>query len=140
MRRVAIAAVIISMSFSAATAEDELRQISCDQENGFPSIALRKTSEMNTAGARTYIVDFQQDGPVIRLPPEYYSPDWKDVEEITFSTIDNARAKGRLTLKIRSGSGAVYVQPIGIIERACWNATKSYFLSSKINRPIKEIP
>jgi len=131
--------LILSMPFSTAIAEEEMHQISCDLDNGFPSIALRRTSEMKAAGAHTFIVDFQEEGPVIRLPPEYYSPEWERVEEVTFQYIGNGRAEGRLSLKIRRrGSGTVYVQPVGVIGRTCWNALKGFLRRSKINRPIKE--
>jgi hypothetical protein len=136
-----VAGTVLMLAFGITeshSTEDEMRQVSCGLDDSVLSIGLRIASEIKTAGAHTFLVDFQQEGPVIRLPPEYYAPDWADIEEITFQSIGLTKSEGRLSLKVRGGTGSVYVQPIGVIQRACWNAAKSYLRSNKINRPFKE--
>jgi hypothetical protein len=136
-----VAGAAIALGFvmtKGFSAEDEMRQYRCGLDNGFVSFYLRKESEMGTVGARSYIVDFQDNGPTIRLPPEYYAPGWDQIEEIAFESIGPSKVEGRLSLKVRGGFGHVYVQPIGIIQRACWNAAKDYLQRNKIKRPIKE--
>jgi hypothetical protein len=134
------AAVILCSGWTDRTSnQDEMRQFSCSLDNNWVAFNLRKTSELGTVGAHTYGVDFQEHGPTIRLPPTYYAPDWKDVEEIAFQYLGSGKTEGRLSLRLRDSSGPDYTQQIGIVQRACWEAAKGYLQSRGIKRPIREM-
>jgi hypothetical protein len=104
-----------------------------------PTVMRRASflAEMGTVGAPTYVVDFQETGPTIRLPPSYYAPAWKDVEEITFQNMGNGDY-GRLSLRIHDPGRQTYTQPIGVVQRACWEAAKGFLSSRKITVHISE--
>jgi hypothetical protein len=115
----------------------ELRQFSCSLDNNWVAFELREASEIAKPGARTYIVDFQVNGPTIRLPPFEYAPDWRDVEEISFQYLENGDF-GRLSLRIRSPLRPTYTQSIGVVQRACWEAAKGFLISRAITVRISE--
>ena len=130
-------ATIIGFAHLAHAANAELRQFSCQLDNNFVAFELREASQMGVVGARTYVVDFQENGPTIRLPPSYYAPDWADVETIAFEYLNTKRDYGRLSLRIRGRTG-VYTQPIGIVQRACWEAAKTFLVTRHIQVEIAE--
>ena len=114
-------ALLITLSDAHA----ELRQFSCELDNDYVAFVLREVADMGTVGARSYIVDLQARGPTLRLPPEYYAPDWHDVEDIEFRPINVDVGYGKLSFRIRQSSHS-FTQPIGIVQRACWNAAQQF--------------
>jgi hypothetical protein len=133
-----VALCCATAAFDSATAE--MRQFSCELDNNYVAFVLREASEMGTVGARNYIVDFQQHGPTIRLPPTYYAPDWSDIEEIRFEHLGGEDAGyGRLSLRIRSAQEPTYTQQIGIVQRTCWNAAKGFLGSRGITVRTSEV-
>jgi hypothetical protein len=139
MRRASFLVIVVAYSVlvTADGATAEYRQFSCSLDNNWVAFELREASETGTTGARTYVVDFQERGPTIRLPPSGYAPDWKDVEEITFQHLGNGDY-GRLSLRIHDPVRQTYTQPIGVVQRACWEAAKGFLNSRKITVHISE--
>ena len=136
--RAGIAIVTVGvLTVLASTSKAELRQFSCQLDNNFVAFELREASEMAASGARTYIVDFQENGPTIRLPPTGYAPEWKDVEYISFEYLDRIGKYGRLSLRIRTPLGP-RSQSVGIVQRACWEASKAFLTSRQITVIISE--
>lgn len=140
MSRILIIAIGIFLMLTDIS-KAEFIQRECDVENDYVAFALEDLSDVAQSKPyphHSYIVDFQQNGPTIRLPPEYYAPEWQRVELIAFEPTDKSKLQGRLSLRIRKHSGEAYVQPIGIVQKACWEAAKVFLSRENIKVPISE--
>jgi hypothetical protein len=128
----ALVAGIFGSVALAAQPHSEFRQFSCELDNDYVVFTLRHTEDIWVVGAKSYSVNFQVGGPVIRLPPEYYSPNWSDVKDIKFERLADDPGYGRLSLRISGATGASYTQAVGIVQRACWEAAKQFIVSRGI--------
>ncbi len=89
------------------------------------AISVATPSDISEGHEHLYDVEFQSDGPLIRLPPQYYAPYWSDVTDITMEYPSRSANEGTLSLKIKGATGE-YTQPIGKVQRACWKTIRSY--------------
>jgi hypothetical protein len=80
-----------------------------------------------------YLVEFQKEGPLIRLPPEYYAMDWPNVEFLEFLR-PPSDTLGQMSIHARNGS----TQPIGKVKKSCWELLKRYLSDSHIAVQLKE--
>ena len=62
----------------------------------------------------------------VRLPPQFYSPDWRQVDGIEMRYLDRESRSGVLQLRLHNTNGSAYVETVGRVQRSCWNAVKSY--------------
>jgi hypothetical protein len=74
------------------------------------------------------------------LPPQYYSPDWKDIERIEFHPVNDGsdfRGYGKLSLRIRE-QGSLHTQEIGTVQVSSWEAAKKFLLENGVHVSIDE--
>jgi len=89
------------------------------------AISVATPADIREGRALLYDVEFQPQGPLIRLPPQYYAPAWKDIDHIAMEYPSADADAGILSMRIKGIVGE-YKQPVGKVKRACWNSVRAY--------------
>jgi len=130
MKKIFGFAVIALLSCGAIAASlfgrEEYAQTRCDVDNEGAVIWMATPSDITGGRSFLYNIDFQFPGPVIRFPPQFYAPDWTDIDNITMEYPNRNADIGELSLSIRESNGSIYTQRIGLVKRDCWNKARRY--------------
>jgi hypothetical protein len=122
--------VIMFLACSAVAASlfdgEDYVQTRCDIDNERAVIWMATPSDVRNGHNFLYNIDFQFPGPVIRFPPQFYAPDWKDIDNITMEYPNRNSNTGTLSLHVREANGSVYIQRIGLVKRDCWNKARRF--------------
>ena len=105
--------------------EDYL-QSGCEVDNERAVIWMATPSDIREGRKNLYNIEFQPQGSVIRFPPQFYAPDWKDIDSITMEYPNRNADTGKLFIRIRETSNSTYIQRIGLVKRVCWNKAERF--------------
>ena len=102
-------------------------QVSCEVTPAYAVIWIDSPAESARHAPLRFNVQFDPNGVVVRLPPQFYGPDWSQIEEIEMAYKGKLSESGELRLRIRDNPGGLdSVQTIGRVQRSCWNDVRSY--------------
>jgi hypothetical protein len=118
---VAIGLLAVRLSVLAGYA-----QASCEVGNDSAVIWVDDLSRIRRHEALLYNVEFSRSGITVRLPPEYYAPDWTQVDSIEMKYRDRASPSGILQLHLHNTDGSAFVETVGNVKRSCWNSIKAF--------------
>ena len=111
-------------------------QVSCeiDNESDYAIIWVDEASKVVQHRPLQFSVQFDPKGLVVRLPPQYYAPDWTQVESIEMKYHDRNSKSGLLQLYLYDTDGSVYIERVEHVERPCWNSVKKYILEHVVSK------
>lgn len=120
--------VVIGAVATPSIVRADYAQVSCDVDNESDSaiIWVDDASRVEKHPALNFNVEFFPSGVAVRLPPQFYAPDWTQVENIEMQYPDRESKLGLLQLRIHNIGGSMFIQTVGRVERSCWNAVKKY--------------
>jgi|GEM_PF-6409666 len=122
------AVVVIGIFAMPSFVRADYVQVACqiNNESDYAVIAVDEASEAERHPSSKYNVQFDPAGVTVRLPPQFYAPDWTQVDDIEMRFHDRESTSGVLQLHLHNTNGRAYVETVGRVKRSCWNAVKSY--------------
>ncbi len=120
--------VVIGIIAMPSLVHADYAQESCEisSESDYAVIWLDEASKVGQHRPLKYNVQFDPSGVTFRLPPEFYAPDWTQVDDIEMQFDDRESKSGLLRLHMHNTHGSAYVETVGRVQRSCWNDVKKY--------------
>jgi|SRR5581483_8035258 len=123
---VVAAVVVIGIFAMPSLVHADYVQVSCEVDNKSAIIWVDEASKAQQHPPLQYNIEFEPSGVAVRLPPQFYAPDWTQVDDIEMRFHDRESTSGVLQLHVHNTNGRAYVETVGRVKRSCWNAVKSY--------------
>jgi hypothetical protein len=114
----------MAMSFDRATYVEE----SCEVDAGsdYAVISMDTVSAVGKHLPSRYNIQFDPKGIVLRFPPEFYAPDWTQIEDISMKYLNTRSGSGILAIRLHDIGGNPRLETIGSVKRSCWETVKKY--------------
>jgi hypothetical protein len=97
---------------------------------------MDEASQVKEGALARYDIQFDLTGVTFRFPPEFYAPDWSQIEDIKIQYRDAKAESGRLELRVHNTNGRRFTEVVGNVERSCWVTVKEYIHKNIFNRGI----
>jgi hypothetical protein len=118
---------LAGLILASADVPSEFTSVGCDVTSEYATIWLKEQAHLADRTAHQFSIQFNSDGLVVRLPPTYYAPDWSQIDTVSMKFQSETAGSGRLNLRIHNvGEAVSYDQPVGTIQRGCWDSIRRY--------------
>ncbi len=121
-----LGATSVGLGAALTPAQASYVQVSCEVTPDYAIIWVDEVANAASRASLRFNVQFDPTGVVVRLPPQFYSPSWSQIQKVEMAYGSETSNSGELHLRIRDSAGLERTETIGTVRRSCWDRVRNY--------------